>query len=118
MACVGQPFEPEAFQGAAGDLPGMLFLAAPGHRSRIVPIEAKAVKYGPQWFIYRELSHGDSGGMVFAIENGQVIPYGFVSSIGSLPGESARGTVIWSRDAMRIFINQFLRAGTRIASKP
>jgi hypothetical protein len=115
---VGQPFEPEAFQGAAGDLPGVLFLAAPGHRSKIVPIEAKAVKYGPQWFLYRELSHGDSGGMVFAVENGQVIPYGFVSSIGSLPGNSARGTVVWGRDAMRIFINQFLRAGRRIASKP
>ena len=115
---VGQPFEPEAFEGAAGDLPGALFLVAPGHRSKIVPIEAKAVKYGPQWFIYRELSQGDSGGMVFALLDGQIIPYGLVSSIGSLPGESARGTVVWGRAAMRIFINQFLRAGTRIASKP
>jgi hypothetical protein len=55
---------------------------------------------------------------VFAIENGQVIPYGFVSSIGSLPGSSTRGTAVWSRDAMAIFIKQFLRADTRIASKP
>jgi hypothetical protein len=115
---VGQPFEPEAFQGAAGDLPEILFLAAPGHRSRIVPIGAKAVRHGPQWFLYRELSHGDSGGLVFAIENGQVIPYGFVSSIGSLPGSSTRGTAVWSRDAMAIFINQFLRASIQIASKP
>jgi hypothetical protein len=114
---VGQPFVAEAFQGAAGDLPGALFLAAPGHRSTVVPIEARAVRYGAQWFIYRELSHGDSGGMVFALEDDQVIPYGFVSSIGSLPGESARGTVVWSRDAMRIFINQFLRA-SQMASRP
>jgi hypothetical protein len=26
--------------------PGAPFLVAPGHRSKIVPIEAKAVKYG------------------------------------------------------------------------
>ena len=56
--------------------------------------------------------------MVFALQDGQVIPYGFVSSIGSLPGESARGTVLYGRDAMRIFINQFLRARARLASTP
>ena len=47
--------------------------------------------------------------MVFALEDGQIVPYGFVSAIGSLPGESARGTAVYGRDAMRIFINQFLR---------
>lgn len=110
---VGQPFGPEAFQSAAGGLPSELYLAAPGHRSKIIPIEAPAVKYGSQWFIYRELAHGDSGGMVFALQDGRVIPHGFVSSIGSLPGESARGTVVYGRDAMRIFVNQFLRARAR-----
>jgi hypothetical protein len=112
----GQPFEPEAFQGAAVDLPGSLFLAAPGHRSRIVPIEARAVRYGSQWFLYRELSPGDSGGMLFARQDGRVIPYGFVSAVGSLPGDPARGTVFWSRSAMRVFIDQFLQAG-RMASR-
>jgi hypothetical protein len=106
---VGEPFGPEAFQSAAGGLPKQLYLAAPGHRSKIIPIEAPAIEYGSQWFIYRELSHGDSGGMVFALQDGRVIPYGFVSAIGSLPGDSARGTVIYGRDAMRIFISQFLR---------
>ena len=53
--------------------------------------------------------------MVFAVEDGRVIPHGLVSSIGSLPGQSARGTVIWSRDAMRIFIKQFLEARTKAA---
>jgi hypothetical protein len=109
---VGRPFEPEAFQAAAGGLPRELYLAAPGHRSRIIPIAAPAVAYGSQWFIYRELSPGDSGGMVFALQDGRAIPYGFVSAIGSLPGESARGTVIYGRDAMRIAIDQFLRTQT------
>jgi hypothetical protein len=106
----GQPFAPEAFEGAAAGLPTELYLAAPGHRSKIVPIKAPAVKYGSQWFIYRELSQGDSGGMVFALEDGRVVPYGIVSAIGSLPGESARGTVVYGREAMQIFIGQFLRA--------
>lgn len=110
---VGQPFEPEAFQGAAGGLPRELYLAAPGHRSKIIPIEASAVEYGSQWFLHRELTHGDSGGMVFALQDGRVIPYGVVSAIGSLPGESARGTVMYGRDAMRIVINQFLQARAR-----
>ena len=57
-----EPFRPEDFRGAVRDLPGLLYLAAPGHRSQIVPIEAPAVKYGSQWFLYRELSRGDSGG--------------------------------------------------------
>jgi hypothetical protein len=34
---VGRPFARETFQGAAGDLPGALFLAAPAHRSKVVP---------------------------------------------------------------------------------
>lgn len=110
---VGQPFEPEVFQGAVGGLPRELYLAAPGHRSKIIAIEAPAVEYGSQWFIHRELSHGDSGGMVFALQDGRVIPYGVVSAIGSLPGESARGTVMYGRDAMRIVINQFLQARAR-----
>ena len=114
----GQPFGPEAFEGSGGDLPRELYLAAPGHRSRILPLAAPAVRYGSQWFLYRELSQGDSGGMVFALRDGRVVPYGFVNSIGSLPGETARGTVIYGRDAMRIFINQFLRARTLVASKP
>jgi len=107
---VGQPFEPEAFRVAAVGLPRELYLAAPGHRSRIIPINAPAVVYGSQWFIYRELSPGDSGGMVFAIQGGRVVPYGFVSSTGSLPGGSARGTVVYGGEAMRIAIDQFLRA--------
>jgi hypothetical protein len=114
----GQPFGPEDFQGTTGDLPRELFLAAPGHRSKIIPIQAPAVRYGPQWFLYREVSPGDSGGMVFALQDGRVIPYGFVSSIGSLPGESARGTLIYGRDAMRFFIDQFLQARVRMASRP
>jgi hypothetical protein len=113
---LGQPFDPEAFQGASGSLPKQLYLAAPGHRSRILSIEAKVVRYGPQWFIDRELSQRDSGGMVYALANGEV-PYGFVSAIGSLPGESARGTVIYGREAMRYFIDQFLRARAQIASR-
>jgi len=110
---VGQPFGPEVFQVAASGLPRDLYLAAPGHRSKIIPIEAPAVEYGSQWFIYKELSQGDSGGMVFALQDGRVIPYALVSAIGSLPGESARGTVVYGRDAMRIFINQFLQARAR-----
>ncbi|HEY5907030.1 MAG TPA: hypothetical protein VIZ31_03245 [Vicinamibacteria bacterium] len=113
----GQPFTPEAFQALTADLPKDLYLAAPGHRSRILALEAPAVRYGPQWFLYRELSPGDSGGMVFALENGRVVPYGFVSAIGSLPGESTRGTVVYGRDAMRIFINQFLRSRSQVASQ-
>jgi hypothetical protein len=112
----GQPFAPEAFEGAQGDLPAALFLAAPGHREKAIPLEGRTVRYGSQWFVYRELSHGDSGGMVFALQDGQVIPYGCVSAIGSLPGETTRGTVFWSRDAMRIFIKQFLQAG-QVASR-
>ena len=100
----------EAFQAAAGGLPRELHLAAPGHRSQIISIDAPAVAYGSQWFIYRVLSPGDSGGMVFAIQDGRVVPYGFVSSTGSLPGGSARGTVVYGGDAMRIAINQFLQA--------
>ncbi len=107
---VGQPFGPEAFQGAAAALPAELYLAAPGYRSKILPIAAPTVEYGSQWFIYRELSHGDSGGMVFGLQDGRVVPYGLVSAIGSLPGGSARGTVMYGRDAMRIFISQFLKA--------
>lgn len=110
---VGQPFEPEVFQGTLGGLPRELYLAAPGHRSKILPIEAPAVEYGSQWFIQRELSRGDSGGMVFGLQDGRVIPYGVVSAIGSLPGESGRGTVMYGRNAMRIVINQFLQARTR-----
>lgn len=115
----GQPFGPDAFQGAAVALPAELYLAAPGHRSKILPIEARSVAYGAQWFLYRELSHGDSGGMVFGVEDGRVVPYGFVSAIGSLPGESARGTVVYGRAAMRIFINQFLaaRAATSVVDQ-
>ncbi len=109
-AIVAQPFGPETFQASTGSLPRQLYLAAPGHRARILPIVAPAVPYGSQWFLYHELAHGDSGGMVFAVEDGRVIPHGLVSSIGSLPGQSARGTVMWSRDAMRIFIKQFLEA--------
>lgn len=112
----GQPFSPEAFQGAAGALPRALYLAAPGHRSRILPIDAPAVEYGSQWFIHRELSPGDSGGMVFALEDGRVVPHGLVSAIGSLPGGSARGTVVYGRDAMRIVIGQFLAARSRMSS--
>jgi hypothetical protein len=110
---VGEPFEPEVFQGAVRGLPRELYLAAPGHRSKIIPIDAPAVEYGSQWFIQRELSHGDSGGMVFGLQDGRVVPYGVVSAIGSLPGESARGTVMYGRDAMRIVINQFLQARAR-----
>ena len=104
------PFELAVFQHRDGGLPRELYLAAPGHRATILPIRARSVAYGSQWFIYRELSRGDSGGMVFALEDGQIVPYGFVSAIGSLPGESARGTAVYGRDAMRIFIDQFLRA--------
>ena len=110
---VGQPFAPEVFQNAVAGLPRELYLAAPGHRSKILPIEASAVEYGSQWFIHRELSHGDSGGMVFGLQDGRVIPYGVVSAIGSLPGESARGTVMYGRNALRIVINQFLQARAR-----
>ncbi len=109
-AVVGEPFGLAVFQHRDGGLPMELYLAAPGHRAAVLPIRARTVAYGPQWFIYRELSHGDSGGMVFALEEGAIVPYGFVSAIGSLPGESARGTAVYGRDAMRIFINQFLRA--------
>jgi hypothetical protein len=114
----GQPFGLEVFQDAAGDLPRDLYLAAPGHRAKIIPIDAPAVRYGPQWFIHRELSYGDSGGMVFALQDGRVVPYGFVSAIGSLPGGSKRGTVVYGREAMRIFINQFLRSRAQMASRP
>ena len=110
-----KPFGLAVFQHREGGLPSELFLAAPGHRATVLPIRARAVAYGAQWFIYRELSYGDSGGMVFAREDGQVVPYGFVSAIGSLPGESARGTAVYGRDAMRIFINQFLRAQASLA---
>jgi hypothetical protein len=110
---VDKPFGLAAFQHRDGGLPGELYLAAPGHRAAILPIRARAVAYGAQWFLYRELSYGDSGGMVFALEDGAIVPYGFVSAIGSLPGESTRGTAVYGRDAMRIFINQFLR--TRVA---
>ena len=103
------PFGVSVFQHRDGGLPRDLYLAAPGHRPAVLPIRARAVAYGAQWFLYRELSYGDSGGMVFAIEDGAVVPYGFVSAIGSLPGVSARGTAVYGRDAMRIFINQFLR---------
>ena len=113
-----EPFRPEDFQGAVRDLPGLLYLAAPGHRSQILKIEAPAVKYGSQWFLYRELSRGDSGGLVFAYQDGAVVPYGIVSSIGSLPGESVRGTAVYGRDALRIFINQFLQVRDRMASRP
>jgi hypothetical protein len=109
-AIAEKPFDVAVFQHREGGLPSELYLAAPGHRSAVLPIRARAVAYGAQWFIYRELSYGDSGGMVFAREDGQVVPYGFVSAIGSLPGESARGTAVYGRDAMRIFITQFLRA--------
>jgi hypothetical protein len=107
---VGQPFEIEAFQAAPGSLPKELYLVAPGHRSKIIPIDAPAVAYGSQWFFYRELSPGDSGGMVFAVQDGRVVPYGLVSSTGSLPGGSARGTVVYGSAAMRIAIRQFLQA--------
>ncbi len=109
-AIVAQPFAPETFQSSTGGLPRQLYLAAPGHRATILPIVAPAVAYGSQWFLYHELAHGDSGGMVFALEDGRVVPQGLVSSIGSIPGQSARGTVMWNRDAMRIFIKQFLEA--------
>jgi hypothetical protein len=105
-----KPFGLAVFQHRDGGLPEQLYLAAPGHRAAILGIKARAVAYGPQWFLYRELSYGDSGGMVFALEDGQIVPYGFVSAIGSLPGESSRGTAMYGRDAMRIFINEFLRA--------
>jgi hypothetical protein len=110
----GQPFAPEAFR--SGDPPRELYLAAPGHRSRIIPIDAPAVAYGSQWFIYRELSPGDSGGMVFAIEDDRVVPFGLVSSTGSLPGGSARGTVVYGGDALRIAINQFLKTRATMSS--
>jgi hypothetical protein len=113
---VGQPFEPEDIPAAAGGLPRELYLAAPGRRSRIIPIDAPAVMYGSQWFIYRELSPGDSGGMVFAIQDGRVVPYGLVSSTGSLPGGSARGTVVYGGDALRIAIKQFLQARATMLS--
>jgi hypothetical protein len=106
----GQPFAPEDFQGAADQLPRELYLAAPGHRSKILAIDAQAVGNRSQWFLYRELSHGDSGGMVFTLKDGRVVPQGFVSAIGSLPGESVRGTVLYGREAMRIFVGQFLQA--------
>jgi hypothetical protein len=110
-----KPFELAVFQHREGGLPSELYLAAPGHRATVLQIRARAVAYGAQWFIYRELSYGDSGGMVFAREDGQVVPYGFVSAIGSLPGESARGTAVYGRDAIRIFIDQFLRARASLA---
>jgi hypothetical protein len=110
---VDKPFGLAAFQHRDGGLPEQLYLAAPGHRAAILQIRARAIAYGAQWFLYRELSYGDSGGMVFALEDGAIVPYGFVSAIGSLPGESTRGTALYGRDAMRIFINQFLR--TRVA---
>jgi hypothetical protein len=106
----GKPFGLEVFQHRDGGLPNELYLSAPGHRPAVLRIGATAVAYGSQWFIYRELAHGDSGGMVFAVENGEIVPYGFVSATGSLPGESTRGTAVYGRDAIRIFINQFLRA--------
>jgi hypothetical protein len=109
-ATLGQPFAPEDFQGAADQLPRELYLAAPGHRSKILAIDAPSVGNRSQWFLYRELAHGDSGGMVFAVKDGRVIPQGFVSAIGSLPGESVRGTVLYGREAMRIFVSQFLQA--------
>ena len=117
---VGQPFGPEVFPHRDGGLPKELYLAAPGHRAGILQIKAPAVAYGSQWFIYRELSHGDSGGMVFALEGGEIVPHGFVSSIGALPGEATRGTAMYGRDAMRTFVNQFLeaQAGRRLASRP
>ena len=77
-AIVAQPFRPETFQASTGGLPRQLYLAAPGHRAKILPIVAPAVAYGSQWFLYHELEHGDSGGMVFAVEDGQVIPQGLV----------------------------------------
>lgn len=110
-----EAYRPEDFEGAADHLPRDLYLAAPGHRAKVLKISAPSVGNRSQWFLYRELSHGDSGGMVFALENGRVVPQGFVSAIGSLPGESARGTVLYGRDAMRIFITQFLRARTTAA---
>jgi len=110
---VDKPFGLAAFQHRDGGLPEQLYLAAPGHRAEVLQIRARAIAYGAQWFLYRELSYGDSGGMVFAREDGAIVPYGFVSAIGSLPGESTRGTALYGRDAMRIFINQFLR--TRVA---
>ena len=105
-----KPFGLDVFHRRDGGLPEQLYLAAPGHRAEVLKIKARAIAYGAQWFLYRELSYGDSGGMVFALEDGEIVPYGFVSAIGSLPGESARGTAVYGRDAMRIFINQFLRA--------
>jgi hypothetical protein len=115
---VAESFDTEAFAGSAAALPTELYLAAPGHRPKVIRIGARAVAYGSQWFIDRELSRGDSGGMLFALEDGRVVPYGFVSSIGSLPGGSARGTVLYGRDAMRISIQQFLRTLARPASWP
>ena len=112
-----QPFELTIFQHRDRALPRQLYLAAPGHRATILPIKAPAVAYGSQWFIYRELSHGDSGGMVFAVEGSEIVPYGFVSAIGSLPGESTRGTAVYGRDAIRIFIDQFLRSRARVAGE-
>ena len=114
---LGQPFGPEAFQGRDDGLPKDLYLAAPAHRSRMLPIHAPAVARGSQWFIYRELSHGDSGGMVFTLEGDEIVPYGFVSSIGSLPGESNRGTAVYGRHAMGVFIKQFLDARRRVAGR-
>jgi hypothetical protein len=109
-AIVEQPFGPETFQASTGGLPRDLYLAAPGNRAKILPLAAPAVAYGSQWFLHQELAHGDSGGMVFAIEDGRVVPHGLVSSTGSIPGQSGRGTVMWNRDAMRIFIKQFLES--------
>lgn len=106
----GRPFGLDVFAHRDSALPGRLFLAAPGHRASALEIRARAVAYGPQWFLYRELTYGDSGGMLFGVEDGEVVPYGFVSAIGSLPGESTRGTAVYGRDAMRLFIDQFLRA--------
>ena len=111
------PFELAAFQHRDGGLPIQLYLAAPGHRPMILGIRARTVAYGSQWFVYRELSPGDSGGMIFAIEDGGIVPYGFVSATGSLPGESTRGTVVYGCDAIRIFIAQFLRARASIAGR-
>jgi hypothetical protein len=107
---VGQPFRPEDFAGAADSLPRGLYLIAPGHRSQILAIDAPSVGNRSQWFLYRELAHGDSGGMVFVVQDGRVVPQGVVSAIGSLPGESVRGTVLYGRDALRIFVAQFLQS--------
>jgi hypothetical protein len=106
----GRPFETSVFSPRDAALPKDLYLAAPGHRPAVLELKARALAYGGQWFLYRELSYGDSGGMVFGLEGGEIVPYGFVSAIGSLPGESARGTAMYGRQAIRVFIDQFLRA--------